>query len=291
MSEHIVIVGPGRMGLALGAALVRSGEVSRLTYIGREDEPPPHPLFETRRAQVHYRAGPCPAPEDATILILAVPDDRLSAVAQGMAAEGAAPAVGCVALHLAGALTTDVLAPLHVVGYAVGSMHPLQTVADPWSTGDRLIGAAYALAGEPAALAAGKRLVRALEGRPLVIPPMLRPAYHTAAVFASNYLVTLIATAARLLMQAGVPESEALPAILPLVRGTFENVEHLGTAAALTGPIARGDVDTVRLHLTRLSPSDRPLYCALGLETLELARAAGLDGHRAAELESLLTFE
>ena len=84
---------------------------------------------------------------------------------------------------------------------------------------------------------------------------------------------------------------EALPAILPLVRGTLDNLEHLGISAALTGPIARGDVDTVRRHLARLSPRERTLYSALGLEALELAKAAGLDARRAAELEALLSFE
>ena len=290
MNEHVVIVGPGRMGLALGAALVQSGEIPRLTYIGREAEPPPHPIFNARRASVDYLMGPGPVPQDATILILAVPDDRLGAVAQGVAGYGDSP-VDCAAFHLAGALTTDVLAPLHSVGYAVGSLHPLQTVADPWSAGDRLVGTAYALAGEPGALAAGKRLVRALQGRPFVIPPTLRPIYHAAAVLASNYFVTLVAIAARLLKEAGVPDEDAFPAILPLVRGTLENLEQLGLSAALTGPIARGDVDTVRLHLARLSPEARALYSALGLETVNLARAAGLDDHRVAELEALLSFD
>jgi predicted short-subunit dehydrogenase-like oxidoreductase (DUF2520 family) len=75
---------------------------------------------------------------------------------------------------------------------------------------------------------------------------------------------------------------------LPLVRGTLDNLEHLGVGAALTGPIPRGDADTLRLHLARLSPEDRTLYCALGLELLRLARQAGLDERRAAEIESLL---
>ncbi len=290
MSDRVVVVGPGRMGLALGAALAQSGEVQRLTFFGREVEPPPHPLFESRAAGVEYRIGPQPVPPETTIVILAVPDDRLHEVAQGLAGAGAPPA-GCSVLHLAGALTTDVLAPLHAVGYAVGSLHPLQTVADPWSGGERLMGSAYALAGEPAALAAGKRLVRVLRGHPIVIPPTRRPLYHAAAVFASNYFVALVAAAARLLTEAGVPEGEAIPAVLPLVRGTLENLEQLGVAAALTGPIARGDVDTVRLHLARLSPGERALYSALGLEALRLARAAGLDAHRAAEMEALLSFE
>jgi predicted short-subunit dehydrogenase-like oxidoreductase (DUF2520 family) len=91
------------------------------------------------------------------------------------------------------------------------------------------------------------------------------------------------------MMEAGVGESDALHALLPLVQGTLENLDKLGVGAALTGPIARGDADTVRLHLARLSDSDRELYCGLGRELLRVARAAGLDAAKAAELESLLS--
>jgi len=287
VSDQVVIVGPGRMGLAMGAALTQVGAVRRLVFFGRELEPPPHPLFDAGAHVAEYRIGPGPVPEGTTIVLVAVPDDRIAEVAQSLARAGQAPP-GCVALHLSGALSTDALAPLHAAGYPVGSLHPLQAVADPWSGGDRLIGSAFAIAGEPPAMAAGRRLIYALQGRALVVPPTLRPHYHAAAVFASNYLVALVAAAARLLGYAGVGEGDALPALLPLIRGTLDNLEHLGPAAALTGPIARGDVDTVRLHLARLSPDDRALYCALGREALRLARVAGLDPGRAAELDAIL---
>ena len=278
------------MGLAFGAALVQCQAVERLVFYGRGLEPPPHPLFDPHSAVASYRPGLGGLEADTTVVILAVPDAALAEVAHDLAAAGPAPR-GCAALHLAGALSTDALTPLHLVGFAVGSMHPLQTVADPWSGGDRLIGAAFALGGEPAAIAAGRRLVNALRGRALVVPPALRPLFHAASVFASNYVVTLAAVAARLLSQAGISEDEAIEATLPLIRGAVDNIEHLGFAAALTGPIMRGDVDVVRLHLGRLSSEERSLYCALGRETLRLARLAGLDAERAAELESLLSGE
>nr|NIP79630.1 DUF2520 domain-containing protein [Gemmatimonadota bacterium]NIQ54405.1 DUF2520 domain-containing protein [Gemmatimonadota bacterium]NIU74616.1 DUF2520 domain-containing protein [Gammaproteobacteria bacterium]NIX44547.1 DUF2520 domain-containing protein [Gemmatimonadota bacterium] len=158
-----------------------------------------------------------------------------------------------------------------------------------YSAADRLAGSAFAIAGEPTALTTARRIVDAIGGRPIVIPPTLRPLYHAAAVFASNYLLAATSLAVRMFQQAGVPEDEAIAGILPLMRGTMGNLEDLGVSAALTGPVARGDVDTVRLHLGRLSPTERSLYCALGLETLRLARSAGLDEERAAELETLLT--
>jgi predicted short-subunit dehydrogenase-like oxidoreductase (DUF2520 family) len=286
MSQNIAIIGPGRMGLALGAALKQADAVDRLTYYGRAMEPPPHPLFEGSDG-AEYRVGPHPLPPGTSMVILAVPDSALAEVAHDLANAGPAPPA-CVALHLAGAISTEVLAPLHAQQYAVGSLHPLQAIADPWHSGDRLIGAAYALAGEPAAIAAGRRLVSALGGLPLIIAPTKRQIYHASAVVASNYLIALLAFAVRLMMEAGVSEHDSLSALLPLVHGTLENLEQLGVSAALTGPIARGDADTVRLHLARLSDSDRTLYCRLGLELLRVARGAGLDAAKAAQLELLL---
>jgi predicted short-subunit dehydrogenase-like oxidoreductase (DUF2520 family) len=101
-------------------------------------------------------------------------------------------------------------------------------------------------------------------------------------------VVALVAAAARLLEQAGVPSDEAAPALMPLVAGTIENMQQLGIPAALTGPIARGDSDTVRLHLARLSAVDRSLYSALSREVLRLARSAGVDPRKADEIEELL---
>jgi predicted short-subunit dehydrogenase-like oxidoreductase (DUF2520 family) len=286
VSEIVGIIGPGRMGLALGSALAETHEFEEIVYYGRSVEPPPHPIFD-RDQGVHYQSGYGPMPQGMKILILAVPDDALHEVANHVARTGAAPG-GCVAFHLSGALSTDIMAPLHGAGFAVGSIHPLQTVADPWSGADRLKGCSYALAGEPAALRVGHRIVHALEGRPLVIPPALRPVYHAAAVFASNYVLAAAATVARTLAEAGITEEDAIGAVLPLMRGTMDNLEQLGFGAALSGPVARGDLDTVRLHLTRLAGRERLLYCALGRETVHLARGAGLDPERADALESLL---
>jgi predicted short-subunit dehydrogenase-like oxidoreductase (DUF2520 family) len=281
----VVIIGPGRMGLALGSALHRQEAVGRLTFFGRGWEAPPHPLFDSG---AEYRALPAPPPAGTAAVILAVPDRALPEVSWDLARMADAPP-GCAALHLSGALSADVLAPLHQAGYSIGSLHPLIAVADPWLAADRVLGASFAISGEPAALAMARRIALALGGTPLVIPPQLRPVYHAAAVVASNYLVAITGLAMRLMEEAGVSREDALPALLPLLRSTLDNVEQLGVPAALTGPIARGDADTVRLHLARLSPDDRALYCGLGMELLRLARETGLDEQRAGEIETLLS--
>ena len=281
MIERVVVVGPGRMGRAIGAALLDSRALEQLTYFGRSVDPP----AGLRGA---YRTMPAATPSDTTIILLAVPDSALPAVAHDLAEAGPAPA-GCAVLHLAGAAGVAVLAPLREAGYATGSMHPLQTIANPESTDLLLDGVAFAIDGDPVAVAAARRIVTALRGLPLTISPAMRPLYHAAAVMVSNYTIALVHIGARLLVEAGVSEKDAVGALLPLLRGTVRNIEAQGLEDAMTGPIRRGDADTVRLHLAQLSGRERMLYCGLGLELLDQARAAGLAPERAHRIETLLT--
>lgn len=286
MSEELVFVGPGRAGLALGAALRQEDGSTGLTYFGRRPEPPSHPLFTQGHAEYVFgleQPGP-----STTAVILSVPDDALADVAHALSAHGAPP-TGCAALHMSGALNTDVLAPLHAAGYAVGSIHPLQSIAHPVTGAERLRGAYFAVSGEPAAVSVGRRLVSALGGTVLSIPVTRRPLYHAAAVVASNALPGLLALAARLLVEAGVPQDEALPAILPLATGSLENVRELGLLPALTGPVARGDVETIRVHLRAMEPREGEVYRSLGRELVILARARGLDPDVADELDRVFS--
>ena len=168
-------------------------------------------------------------------------------------------------------------------------MHPLIAFSpEPSLVARQFRGATFALEGNLAAVAVADTIVRRLGGSPVTMAPELKPLYHAGAVFASNYLVTLVAVAARLLEDAGIAREEALAALAPLARATLENVEAAGPVVALTGPVARGDVATVRRHLMSLSHADAELYRAVGRETLKLARQAGLDEGKASRLEELL---
>ena len=200
MSDHVHFVGPGRMGLGLGYALWQTDAVSSLVYFGRRPDPPAHPLFTQSLAD--YVFGLEGVNLHATVVLLSVPDDALAEVAEHIAAQGQARE-GCAAFHLSGALTTEVMAPLHARGYAVGSFHPLQTVANPIIGADRLPGSYFTVAGEPGAIAAARRILSALGSPVVMVPERNRPIYHAAAVLASNYLATLLAAAGRLMVQAG----------------------------------------------------------------------------------------
>lgn len=286
MGERVLFVGPGRAGLALGYALWQAGALEHITYSGRKPDPPAHPLFIQGVAEYVYGLE-LPAP-GTTAVFLGVPDEVLPEISFALAAQGEAPP-GCAAFHLSGALGTDPLAPLLEKGYSVGTLHPLQSLADPVLGAEQLKGVYFAVSGEPAAILAARRMVHPLGGSVLTVPVARRPLYHAAAVFASNYLAGLLGAAGRLMVQAGVPEDEALEAILPLARGSLDNLGRLGPVRALTGPVSRGDVETVRLHLRTLEPRERALYASMGLEVLNLAADGGLGEELVKELRE--TFE
>jgi predicted short-subunit dehydrogenase-like oxidoreductase (DUF2520 family) len=284
MKERLFFVGPGRAGLALGQALHQADAVGDLVYCGRRPEPPLHPLFTDGIAR--YRFGLEPPGVETTAAFLSVPDDALPEMAHALAGHGVAPP-GCAVFHLSGALNTDVLAPLHARGYAVGTFHLLQSLADPLTAASRIPGSFVSISGEPAAVATARRLVQHLGSRTLAVPVARRPLYHAAAVLASSQVASLLALAARLLVRAGVPDEDALPALLPLVRGNLDNIERMGLAHALTGPVARGDVETVRLHLRSLDSREREVYRLLTLELVEQA-SFELEPEVREELQELL---
>ncbi len=288
MGDHVHFVGPGRMGLGLGYALWQADAVDSLAYFGRRPEPPTHPLFTQSVAE--YTFGLEGVHRRPTILILSVPDDALAGVAELVAAQGPAPD-GCAAFHLSGALSTEVLAPLHTKGYAVGSLHPLQTVANAVTGAERLPGSYFSVAGEPSAVAAARRLLAALGSPMFTVPERARPVYHAAAVMASSYLATLLAAAGRMMVQAGVPEDEALPALLPLARGTLSALEESELGRAITGPLIRGDMETIGLHMRSLEPRERALYAALGMELADLIEGTGFDNDTLSEIRTLMENE
>ena len=238
MVSSVTVVGPGRMGLALGSALLHSDAVRRLTIFGRRPEPPTHPLFT--QGEARYVFGVEALSPDTSALFLAVPDALLPEMAHTVAAQGPAP-TGCAAFHLSGAIPTDVLAPLHAQGYAVGSFHPLQAVTHPVSAAGRIPGSYIAVIGSPEAMSVARRLTSAMGSPMITVPASRRPLFYAATVLASSYLPPLLDLAARLMERAGMTSDEALPALLPLVRGTLASIEERGLEASVRGGRGRRD--------------------------------------------------
>jgi predicted short-subunit dehydrogenase-like oxidoreductase (DUF2520 family) len=284
--DRLWIVGPGRVGLALGLLLHRARATSSLTYTGRAPEPPPHPLFLRVRPRARYLPGVVAPREGTTGLLLAVPDAAVGEVVAQMAEAPLPP--GLPVLHLSGSQGAEVLEPLARRGCSVGGVHPLCAVADPVEGVQRLRGAVFAVEGEDGARELAERIVRAAGGTTLSLEPGSKPLYHAAAVFASNFLVSLLSVAERLMERAGVPAERVREALLALAQGALENVHYHGPAGALTGPVVRGDVETVLLHLSRLSGDERALYSLLGREALALARERGMDPRVAERMREAL---
>jgi predicted short-subunit dehydrogenase-like oxidoreductase (DUF2520 family) len=274
---RIAIIGAGRMGQGLGTALANTGQ--NVTLLGRraQDLVPPFSLADAW----------APALRAASLVLIATPDSAVESVAGEVAGLGVI-GPGHAVLHLAGPLDRAALAPLNPSGAALGSFHPLQTVADPASAAERLIGAYAGLEGDDRAVEMGKRVAKLLKMFPIVVPAGGKAKYHAGAVMAANYTVGLFGTAQRLASEAGVESDLASRMYLPLLQGAVGNIVNLGSVEALTGPIRRGDLSTIRLHLNALSSRDQDLYRVLGLGVLNLARSAGLAEERASQVQALL---
>jgi predicted short-subunit dehydrogenase-like oxidoreductase (DUF2520 family) len=273
------------MGQALGRLLRERGE----SIVAVASRSPEHAAEAAAFVGGGARAATyAEIPHHAARILIAVPDDAIGDVARVLAGAGIDHGT---ALHTSGAHGPEALAPLASAGVACGTLHPLQTVANPAEGVRRLPGVAFAIDGAPEAVAWAEHLVAVLDGQALHIPAASRPLYHAAAVMASNYLMALISMAVMLMKEAGVEDGPARRALEPLALTSVENALQLGPAAALTGPIARGDSDTVRGHLVALEkapPSVRRLYCAVGLATLEIARQRGLADVQARAIQELL---
>ncbi|MGM8063196.1 Rossmann-like and DUF2520 domain-containing protein [Vogesella indigofera] len=206
----------------------------------------------------------------ADITLLAVPDGEIAAVAAELSAARVI-AAGSVVCHASGVGEAALLAPLAAQGVHCASLHPAFSFADPARAVDGFAGTRCALEGDAAALPLLQRLAADIGGVPFVLAPGGKAAYHAALSIASNYLVTLHDLASRVAAQAGMTDDIAAAVLGGLMRQTLDNTLALGPAAALTGPIARGDAGTVARHRAVLSTQDDALYCALGQATARLA--------------------
>jgi predicted short-subunit dehydrogenase-like oxidoreductase (DUF2520 family) len=189
-------------------------------------------------------------------------------------------------VHCSGAHSVDILEPAKNLGAAVGSFHPLQTFADVDQAIANLPGSTFALEAEGPLLSALKELTHLLNGNWVELKPGDKVLYHAAAVFACNYLVTLVKLALDLWQGFGVSSQEATKALLPLLSGTLNNIDKIGLPDCLTGPVARGDLGTIERHLSALearSPSLLTTYKELGLQTIPIALAKGKVAERKAE--------
>lgn len=209
----------------------------------------------------------------ADVTLIATPDDRIAACCEALA-QARLLVPGSVVFHCSGALPSSVLSAASEHGAAVASVHPIRSFADPAQVANAFGGTFCGIEGDGAATDVLHTAFAAIGARLVPIDASFKAVYHAAAVFASNYLVTLLDVAVQAYMKAGIPQETAMQLMEPLVRGTVDNVFRLGPTDALTGPIARGDIATAVKQYRAVNAWDErhgALYKQLGKLTADIA--------------------
>ena len=195
-------------------------------------------------------------------------------------------------VHCSGVDSTETLKPARKEGAQVGAFHPLQTFASVKQAIDNLPGSTFAIEAEEPLLNMLTRMAVDLEGNSIELKASDKVVYHAAAVITSNYLVTLVKLATDLWQSFDVPPEVATKALMPLLKGTLNNIENVGIPNCLTGPIARGDSGTVIKHIKALDKVNKSVlstYRELGRQTIPVALAKGrINEQQAHELEEIL---
>ncbi|NEK57593.1 DUF2520 domain-containing protein [Geodermatophilus sabuli] len=281
---RVGIVGAGRVGAVLGAALAAAGHdvvaAAGLSAASAERAArllPGVPLLHTDQVVAA-----------ADLVVLAVPDDTLPGLVAGLAGTGGWRA-GQLAFHTSGAHGLAVLAPAAEAGVLPLALHPAMTFSGAPEDAERLVGAPFGVTSSPEHRPVAETLVLEMGGEPFFVAEADRKLYHAALVTGANHLVTLVAEAADLLRTAGVVEPARV--LAPLLTAALDNGLRRGDRG-LTGPVSRGDVGTVRDHLETLAeraPATVAAYVAMAQRTTERALASGrLRQHEGAPLLELL---
>jgi predicted short-subunit dehydrogenase-like oxidoreductase (DUF2520 family) len=267
---RVGVVGAGRVGSTLAAALGRAGhEIVAVSAVSDTS---------VRRARRNLPGVAIRPPPEvvaaADLVLLTVPDDVLPGLVTGLAATGAA-LEGRLVAHASGRHGLAVLEPAVRAGALPLALHPVMTFTGRPDDIDRLAGISFGVTAPDSLRLAAEALVVEMGGEPVFIAEERRGLYHAALASAANHLVTLVVQAADLLREAGVDEPARM--LGPLLEAALDNALELGDAA-LTGPVARGDADTVASHVRALraaAPEALPAYLALARLTADRALAAG----------------
>lgn len=280
----IGIVGAGTVGSALTIKLAENGyhvvAVSSRTYNSAKNLAQ---KIEGLQAVASNQA----VADIADIVFITTPDCVIPEVAAELRWHK-----GQSVVHCSGADSTETLQSAQKMGANTGVFHPLQTFASIKHAINNLPGSTFAIEAEEPLLSTLKEMAERLNCRWIELKAKDKVIYHAAAVIACNYLVTLVKLADDLWQTFGIPRDQATQALLPLLKGTLNNIENVGIPQGLTGPIARGDIGTVKKHLDALqkeAPDVLSTYCELGLQTIPIAQAKGkIDEDKATELRNLL---
>lgn len=284
----VFIVGAGVVGTALAARLVRAG-VPVAGLHGRQAE-----LSDAASAISGVLSSTGDLPDilsEVDVVIISVRDERIREVVDRLVRE-VRLRPSQILLHTSGANAAgDILSAARPHVRGLGTLHPLVSFADPRLAVEGLRTVAFGIEGDSAARHVAARLVALLGARSVVVDAKDLPLYHAGAVLVSNYVVALADLARSLMVDAGVPREQALPALIPLMTSVVQNLAQVGLPQALTGPVERGDVSSVERHievLQKRAPHVVELYRLLGQDVLRIALTkAPIDADAVSRFEAL----
>lgn len=283
MKKSFTTVGCGRVGTAMARYLAAAGY--RPAGFASRSLSSAKRASEAAGSSAPASVQPWDVTPGADIILITTPDGAIRETAEKIA-EYKGVGKDTVVLHCSGALPSTELAAVADCGAKIGSLHPLQSFADENIEQNPFAGIMMAVEGQEPAVAAAREIAESLGASPFEIRTDCKRLYHASAVAASNYLVTLMNLSLQLIMVSGVAPADSWKVLKPLVTGTLGNIEKNGIPRALTGPIARGDVETVEGHLAEIgqkAPTRLELYRVLGRHTIEIALAGGGLSEQAAE--------
>lgn len=274
MKPGFSIIGCGRLGVTLSGVLVKKGYPAR-GFASRT-------LDSAVKAAVisgidNSGTDPKKAVHDADMIFITTPDGLIREVCESMARSGALRE-GQIVFHCSGSLPSTILASARDSGAFIGSLHPLQSFASIKVDGNPFESIIVAVEGDEKAVETGLMIASDLGAKGLTIKTDAKTMYHASAVVASNFLVTLVDFAYQLLEKAGIDAKDAYSVLGPLIEGTLSNIKRTDPVQALTGPVARGDSETVVDHIREIgekTPNFLELYKILGKHTLDIARQRG----------------
>ena len=258
----VAIVGPGRLGQAIGRLLLRTGEPVKLVAARQ--------LPRAKKAAQFIGGGVAITLKDrrlaeADVILITTSDGAISPVASRIA-KFRKDWSGQIVLHTCGSLPASVLEAFRERGAAIGSLHPYQTIPNPQAGVRNLLGCYWAVEGDRRAVALARRWVKLLGGKSFAIAPEFKPLYHLSAFLVCPTTVTLMDCSERLLAQAGVPKKVIRPMLGKFVSETVNNFVEFGGRKSLTGPAVRGDWATLQRHVAQLqhfAPEVIPAYVEL----------------------------
>jgi predicted short-subunit dehydrogenase-like oxidoreductase (DUF2520 family) len=270
LAPTLNIIGCGNVGKVLARLWSETGTFQVQDILNRSQE--------SAASAVEFIGGGRPAADwadlrPADVFLIGTPDDQVEPACANLARSGIKLA-GTTVFHCSGALPSGTLSAAKASGASIASVHPIRSFAGPTQVAASFAGTWCGIEGDTDAVERLLLAFSAIGARLVRIDPEYKSVYHAAAVFSSNYLVTLLDVAVEAYAKAGVPRGDALKLMEPLVRGTVDNIFRLGTSEALTGPIARGDVATVLRQYRAVNAWDRrigALYKRLGKFTAAIA--------------------